>query len=221
MPALAALYTGAENVPAISEAEQAARLSRADRDARVRSGRLRRFRLPSRRRARSCAVPERPAPRESQRAGVVRRRARRDPTAGSCGCARLLDAYDAESTARRRSSTARAIPPGRRSSASPPRRAEDAGAKAGDLPDLELEGATPGGAPRPVARERGRAAAVRTTFKPVKASYRPRFEFRGKLKPGYYVFAVRLTADMNPSRSQTFVSPTLPRRQAVATKHDP
>lgn len=41
----------------------------------------------------------------------------------------------------------------------------------------------------------------------VKAGYNPRFEFHGQLQPGYYVYAVRLTAEMNPNRTQTLVSP--------------
>ena len=42
----------------------------------------------------------------------------------------------------------------------------------------------------------------------VKAGYTPRMEFRGRLAPGHYVFGVRLTAAMNPGRSQTLVSKT-------------
>jgi hypothetical protein len=40
----------------------------------------------------------------------------------------------------------------------------------------------------------------------VHAGYTPRFEFRGRLRPGLYVYAVRLAAEMNPSRTQTLVS---------------
>jgi hypothetical protein len=49
-------------------------------------------------------------------------------------------------------------------------------------------------------------AAIRSAEKTVRAGYKPRLEFRGRLKPGHYVFGVRLTAAMNPARSQTFVS---------------
>ena len=52
----------------------------------------------------------------------------------------------------------------------------------------------------------GAAAPALTAAKPVKAGYTPRFEFRGRLRPGYYVYGIRLTAAMNPDRSQTFVS---------------
>jgi hypothetical protein len=40
----------------------------------------------------------------------------------------------------------------------------------------------------------------------VKAGYSPRFEFHGNLEPGTYVYALRLTAEMNPGRAQTLVS---------------
>jgi hypothetical protein len=59
---------------------------------------------------------------------------------------------------------------------------------------------------RSLAGAGGPAKPARTTVKEIKANYTPRFEFRGKLKPGHYVFAVRLTAAMNPARAQTFVS---------------
>lgn len=44
------------------------------------------------------------------------------------------------------------------------------------------------------------------TSKQVKAGWTPRLELRTSLKPGYYAYAVRLVAAMNPSRAQTFVS---------------
>lgn len=52
----------------------------------------------------------------------------------------------------------------------------------------------------------GGAAPALTAAKPVKAGYTPRFEFRGRLKPGYYVFAIRLSSVMNPLRVATLVS---------------
>ena len=45
-----------------------------------------------------------------------------------------------------------------------------------------------------------------STSVPVKAGWSPRFEFHGKLKPGFYVYGVRLVAQMNAGRSQTLVS---------------
>jgi hypothetical protein len=44
---------------------------------------------------------------------------------------------------------------------------------------------------------------VRSSTKLVKAGWTPRFEFRGRLKPGWYLYALRLEAAMNPARSQT------------------
>ena len=47
---------------------------------------------------------------------------------------------------------------------------------------------------------------VLSVQKEVKAGYTPRFELRGKLRAGLYVYAVRLVSEANPARSQTFVS---------------
>jgi hypothetical protein len=47
---------------------------------------------------------------------------------------------------------------------------------------------------------------VRSVSKLVKAGWTPRFEFQGRLKRGWYVYAVRLQAAMNPGRAQTLVS---------------
>ena len=47
---------------------------------------------------------------------------------------------------------------------------------------------------------------VRSVSKLVKAGWTPRFELRGRLKPGWYVYAIRLQAAMNPSRAQTLIS---------------
>jgi hypothetical protein len=61
-----------------------------------------------------------------------------------------------------------------------------------------------------VARSLSRATrdtdAVLTTRKLVRAGHKPRLEFRGQVAPGYYAFGLRLTATMNPDRSKTFVS---------------
>jgi hypothetical protein len=85
--------------------------------------------------------------------------------------------------------------------------AEDAVAKAGifrvpgsnAMPktrDIERSLASRGGVTKPVL----------TVLKEVKAGYTPRMEFRRRLAPGHYVFAVRLTSMMNPNRSQTLIS---------------
>jgi hypothetical protein len=47
---------------------------------------------------------------------------------------------------------------------------------------------------------------VRSVSKLVKAGWTPRFELRGRLKPGWYVYAIRLQAATNPSRPRTLAS---------------
>jgi hypothetical protein len=85
--------------------------------------------------------------------------------------------------------------------------AEDAVAKAGIFPvpssrakpktsDIERSLSSRGGVTRPVL----------TALKEVQAGYTPRLEFRGRLAPGHYVFGIRLTSAMNAARSQTLVS---------------
>jgi hypothetical protein len=59
---------------------------------------------------------------------------------------------------------------------------------------------------RSLAGRTAPAAPLLTASSLVKARYRPRLEFRGQLSPGYYVYAVRLAATMNPARSRTLVS---------------
>jgi hypothetical protein len=49
-------------------------------------------------------------------------------------------------------------------------------------------------------------APLRSVSKLVKAGWTPRFELRGRLRPGWYVYAIRLQAAMNPARVQTLVS---------------
>ncbi len=65
-----------------------------------------------------------------------------------------------------------------------------------------------------LAPANNRASAAAVPPEPVlendqlgKAYFKPRFEFHGKLDPGSYVYALRLRSAMNPSRTQTFVSP--------------
>lgn len=83
---------------------------------------------------------------------------------------------------------------------------EDASAKAGIF-----RVAGPAAKPKPqlIGRSlasRGGNPPVSTAAKEIKAGFTPRFEFRGRLAPGHYVFGIRLVASMNASRSQTFVS---------------
>ena len=59
---------------------------------------------------------------------------------------------------------------------------------------------------------------VRSVSKLVKAGWTPRLELRGRLKPGWYVYAVRLQAAMNPTRAQTLVSAPFRVGQPVRTR---
>jgi hypothetical protein len=87
------------------------------------------------------------------------------------------------------------------------RAAEEARAKAGMF---RVGGPEAKPAAEEVARSLSRATrdttAVMTTTKLVKAGHKPRLEFHGQVAPGYYVFGLRLAATMNPNRSKTFVS---------------
>ena len=59
---------------------------------------------------------------------------------------------------------------------------------------------------RSLSRATRDAGAVLTTAKLVRAGHKPRLEFLGQLEPGYYAFGLRLVATMNAERSRTFVS---------------
>ena len=52
----------------------------------------------------------------------------------------------------------------------------------------------------------GRTGAVLRSQKLIKANRAPRFEFRGTLTPGRYVYAVWMRAALNPSRTSLFRS---------------
>jgi hypothetical protein len=84
---------------------------------------------------------------------------------------------------------------------------EDVRAKAGifrvEGPDALL---FPDDLGRSLAGRTAPEAPLLTTSTLVKAGYKPRLEFRGQLSPGYYAYAVRLAATMNPARSRTLVS---------------
>ena len=203
----AILYTGTENVPAISEAEQAANyramIGMLACDSAVSDAFV--FHLVDERdlaRFQSGLLRANLSERASY--GAVRNAI---AAAGSCAApvswthTSLVDG--AQATFGRKSYPARQAIFGVSATA-----AEDAGGKAGIFRIASAKARPQAAALDRSLASAGGPAAVRTTFKLVKASYWPRFEFRGKLKPGYYVFAVRLTADMNPSRSQTFVSST-------------
>jgi hypothetical protein len=205
-PGLASGYKGAENVPTISEAEQATYYAElagmlacdpAVTDAmvfhlidevdlgRFQTGLLR------------IDGSERPS-YDSMRAAIV--------AAPSCspvtGWDHTTSVVGAQAVFGTRNQPARRAVFGISATA-----AEDAVAKAGIFPvpgskakpktrDIERSLASPGGVTKPVL----------TVLEEVKAGYTPRMEFRGRLAPGHYVFAVRLTSTMNPSRSQILIS---------------
>jgi hypothetical protein len=205
-PGLAGRYTGAENVPTISEAEQADRYRQLigmlscdpavsdvmvfhlvdESDlARFQSGLLR------------VDLSERPA------YGAVRQAA-----AAAGGCATPVTWTHANGVEGARAIFAPKRYPARQTIFGVSATAlEDAAGKAGVFRVAHAK-ARPEAATldRSLASVGDSLPAAKTAFKPVKANYTPRLEFRGRLTPGFYVFAVRLTADMNPQRSQTFVS---------------
>ncbi|HEU0303479.1 MAG TPA: hypothetical protein VFR32_02755 [Gaiellaceae bacterium] len=83
---------------------------------------------------------------------------------------------------------------------------EDAFAKAGIF-------RVPDALTRPTVEDVGRSLASRREEELVlrastlvKAGHTPRLEFRGRLAPGHYVYGIRLTSSMNPDRTRTIVS---------------
>jgi hypothetical protein len=205
-PALAARYTGAENVPTVSEAEQAGNYAELIRmlscdsavtDAMVfhlvDESDLNRFQTGLLRADRS----ERPS-----------YGAARDAIAAAASCAAPTSWTHATGVAGAKAVFAERNHPATRAifgiSATA---SEDAAAKAGMFrvggPKARPQ---PAEISRSLASASGPSTPALTAIKLVKAGYTPRFEFRGRLQPGYYVFAIRLSAAMNPARSQTLVS---------------
>ena len=205
-PALAGRYTGAENVPTISEAEQAGNYAELIRmlscDTAVTDtmvfhlvdeSDLNRFQTGLLRADRS----ERPS------YGAVRA-----AIAGAASCAspatwnHITGVVGAKALFAERNHPRTRTVFGISATA-----AEDAGAKAGIFrvggPRAQPQ---PAEISRSLAGASGPSTPALKAAKLVKAGYTPRFEFRGRLKPGYYVFAIRLSAAMNPARSQTLVS---------------
>jgi hypothetical protein len=207
-PALAHRYTGVENVPTVTEAEQAddyrsvIRVLSCDpavsdamvfhlvdeRDlGRFQSGLLR------------VDLSERPA-YAAVRAAIA--------AAGSCDApalwAHTTGVVGAKAIFGARDQPARQAIFGISVTAG-----EDAYAKAGIF-RVSGPNARPrrGDIDRSLAAADGPRTPTLDTAKAVQANITPRLEFNGRLAPGHYVFAVRLVAAMNPARSQTFVSRT-------------
>jgi hypothetical protein len=204
-PALAGRYTGVENVPTVSEAEQAAHYSELIRmlscDTAVTDAMvfhlvdetdLNRFQTGLLRADRS----------ERASYGAVR-----EAIAGASSCGAPTPWTHTNGVVGAKALFAERNHPATRAIFGISATAEeDADARAGIF---RVRG--PKAKPKPGEIDRSLAAAASSVpalsaTKPVKAGYTPRFEFRGRLKPGYYVFAIRLSATMNAGRSQTLVS---------------
>lgn len=205
-PALAGRYTGAENVPAVSEDDQARFYAELVRllgcDAAVTDAMV--FHL----------VDE--ADLARFQSGLLRVDGSERPSYGAmheaiaavaqCGApmlwAHTTGVIGAAAAFGERNHPARRAIFGISATA-----AEDAQAKVGIF-------AVAGPKARPNATELARSLAstvgtsspVKTAEKTIQANYTPRFEFRGRLRPGWYVYGIRLTAAMNPARSETLVS---------------
>jgi hypothetical protein len=86
---------------------------------------------------------------------------------------------------------------------------EDSVARAGIFrtsgPDAPPE---PGQVARSLAFSSGELIPALKVTRTVKAGHRPRFEFRGSLEPGHYVYGVHLRAAVKPSRTRTLLSNT-------------
>ena len=207
-PKLAARYTNKENVPTITEGEQAEYYGQLIRtfacdpavtDAmifhlvdeadlnRFQSGLLRinRSKRPS-----YGAVAK--AIRTTRACGS---RARWKPARGVVGANAIFEAQD--------------HPAGRTVFGISVTAAEDAIARAGIFRvggrDAQPE---PGEVERSLAVSSGELTPALKVAKTVKARYAPRIEFRGLLEPGHYVYGVHLRALLNPARTRTFVSGT-------------
>jgi hypothetical protein len=205
-PRLARRYTKRENVPTITEGEQARHYTEMIRtfacdpavtDALifhlVDEADLKRFQSGVLRIDRSKRPSYAAVARAIRTAGDCGRRARWKPARRVVGARVTFGARDqsadhilfgisvrAEEEARAKAGIFAAVGPGEK-----PARDEVA---------RSLSGAT------------GAGDAVLTATKLVEAGRKPRLEFRGQLRPGYYVYGLRLASTMNPDRTRTFVS---------------
>jgi hypothetical protein len=205
-PRLAERYTNDENVPTITEAEQAqyyAYLIRtfacdpAVTDAMifhlVDEADLKRFQSGVLRIDRSKRPSFGAVARAISTAGACGSRANWKPARGVVGAKAVFDAQDqtADRTVFSISVTA----------------AEDAIARAGIFrvsgPDAQLE---LGEVERSLAVSSGELTPALRVTKTVNARYTQRIEFRGSLEPGHYVYGVHLRAALNPTRTKTLLS---------------
>ena len=207
-PNLAARYTGNENVPTITEAEQAQHYASMIRtfacdpavtDAMifhlVDEADLNRFQSGVLRINRSKRPSYRAVANAISKAGDCGRRATWKPARGVVGAKAIFEARD--------------HPAGRTLFGISVRASEDAVAKAGifrlSSPEARPD---PGEVERSLAVSSGELTLALRVSTAVKAGYTPRIEFRGLLKPGHYVYGVHLRAALNPARTSTFLSST-------------
>ena len=207
-PRLAARYTNKENVPTITEAEQAeyyAELIRtfacdpAVTDAMifhlVDEADLKRFQSGVLRINRSKRPSYGAVAKAIASAGACGSRASWKPARGVIGAKAIFETQDhrADRTLFGISVTA----------------SEDAVAKAGIF-RTSGPGARPqpGDVARSLAASFGELTPALRVAKTVRAGYTPRIELRGSLEPGHYVYGVHLRAAVKPGRTRTFLSST-------------
>ncbi len=205
---LAARYTHKENVPTITEGEQARNYAKMIRmlacDAAVTDAlifhlvdeaNLKRFQSGVLRIDRSKRPSYGAVARAIRTAGDCGSRARWKPARGVVGAKAIFEARDhpSDRTIFGISVTA----------------SEDAVVKAGIFrlrsPDARPE---VGEIARSLAISSGELTPALRVAKTVKAGHTPRIEFRGSLEPGHYVYGVHLRAALDPSRTKTFLSST-------------
>jgi hypothetical protein len=205
-PRLAKRYRGKENVPTITEADQAKYYAEMIRtfacdpavtDAMifhlVDEDDLNRFQSGVLRLDRSKRPAYGAVAKAIRKAGACRSRATWKPARGVIGAKAIFATED--------------HPAGRTRFGISVTAAEEAMARAGIF-------RVPGPESRPHPDEVDRSLSalasgpqpVLTARTLVKARYTPRLEFRGQLAPGYYTYAVRLSATTSPSRARTLVS---------------
>ena len=206
-PRLAERYTNDENVPTITEAEQAQYYAYMIRtfacdpavtDAMifhlVDEADLKRFqsgvlRIDRSKRRSYGAVARAIALQELRESGELEARARRCRREGDLRCAGPADGSHGLQHLRHRSR----------------RRDRRAGIFRVSGPDARLE---VGEVERSLAVSSGELTPALKVVKTVKARYTPRIEFRGSLEPGHYVYGVDLRAALNPTRTKTLLSGT-------------
>ena len=205
-PRLARRYTKRENIPTITEAEQARHYAEMIRtfacdpavtDALifhlVDEANLKRFQSGVLRIDRSKRPSYGAVARAIRTAGDCGRRARWKPARRVLGAKAIFEARDrpagdrlfgisvtAEEEARARAGIFAVVGPGEKPARDEVARSLSSPTRDGD--------------------------AVMTATKLVEAGHKPRLEFRGQLRPGYYVYGLRLTSTMNAHRTRTFVS---------------